>query len=56
MFNIEFLIQDPNKFVRFFNCSDLFTPTITDEGMCCSFNIMPEGVMFRTNVVSCNSI
>ena len=33
------------------NCSDMFIPTITDEGECCSFNIMPEAVMFKNDVV-----
>ena len=29
--------------------------TITDEGVCCSFNTMPESVMFRNDVVMvCN--
>ena len=32
------------------NCSEIFIPTITDEGQCCSFNIMPERVMFRNEV------
>ena len=36
---------------RFFNCSEIFIPTITDEGQCCSFNIMPESVMFQNAVV-----
>ncbi len=40
---------------RFFNCSDIFIPTITDEGQCCSFNIMPESVMFRSLEVSSSS-
>ncbi|XP_059083484.1 pickpocket protein 28-like [Tigriopus californicus] len=29
------------------NCSELFIPVITDEGRCCSFNIMPESIMFK---------
>ena len=33
------------------DCREIFTPTITDEGQCCSFNIMPEPLMFRTQVV-----
>lgn len=30
-----------------YNCSTIFTATITDEGQCCSFNIMPEYIMLR---------
>ncbi len=33
------------------DCSSLFEPIITDEGQCCAFNVMPEAVMFRNNVV-----
>ena len=29
------------------DCSEIFTPVITDDGQCCGFNIMPEFVMFR---------
>eukprot|EP00095_Tigriopus_kingsejongensis_P004645 snap_masked-scaffold29_size597861-processed-gene-1.10 protein:Tk04645 transcript:snap_masked-scaffold29_size597861-processed-gene-1.10-mRNA-1 annotation:"pickpocket protein 28 isoform x1" len=32
------------------NCTDIFVPVITDEGQCCSFNVMPESVMFRNEV------
>ena len=37
--------------IRTFNCSELFIATITDEGQCCSFNIMPEAVMFKNAAV-----
>ena len=29
------------------NCMEIFSPTITDDGQCCGFNVMPEHVMFR---------
>ncbi len=31
-------------------CADLFEETVTDEGQCCAFNLMPEAVMFRNKV------
>ncbi len=34
------------------NCSDLFSDVLTDGGRCCTFNTMPESVMFRTKVSS----
>ena len=39
---------------RDYNCSDLFIPVITDEGQCCSMNIMPEPVMFENSQVEVN--
>ncbi len=33
-----------------FNCTELFQPIITDEGLCCTFNTMPESIMFRRGV------
>ena len=29
------------------DCMEIFSPTITDDGQCCGFNIMPEHIMFR---------
>ena len=29
------------------DCMEIFSPIITDDGQCCSFNVMPEHVMFR---------
>ena len=34
------------------DCSKIFSPTITDEGQCCSFNAMPESLIFKKAVVS----
>ena len=31
------------------NCTDIFIPIITDEGQCCSFNIMPESIMLKNS-------
>ncbi len=33
------------------DCGQIFDEVITDEGQCCSFNIMPEELMFRNEVV-----
>lgn len=37
------------------NCSDIFVPMITDEGQCCSFNIMPEALMFKNDITKVSS-
>ena len=29
------------------DCQEIFKPVITDDGLCCGFNVMPEHVMFR---------
>ncbi len=39
---------------RTFNCSEIFAPVITDEGQCCTFNTMPEAVMFKNAAVHVN--
>ena len=33
------------------DCSDLFSTVITDEGQCCAFNVMPDFLMLRNDVV-----
>ena len=33
------------------NCSEIFISTVTDEGECCAFNLMPEAVMFKNDEV-----
>ena len=35
-------------------CSDIFRPIVTDEGMCCTFNTLPESVMYNNDVVDKN--
>ena len=37
-------------------CSEIFTSFITDEGQCCSFNIMPEALMFNNEETKVNRI
>jgi len=32
------------------DCTEIFIPVITDDGQCCSFNVMPENVMLREKV------
>ena len=32
------------------NCNDLFEVAITDEGHCCSFNLMPEYLLYKDEV------
>ena len=34
------------------DCSKLFEAHITDEGHCCSFNMMPEYMIFNEEIVS----
>ena len=34
------------------DCSKLFEVHITDEGQCCSFNMMPEYLIFNEEIVS----
>ena len=34
------------------DCSKLFEAHITDEGQCCSFNMMPEYMIFNEEIVS----
>lgn len=36
---------------RDWNCTDLFHPMMTDEGLCCSFNVVPEAIMFTDGQV-----
>jgi hypothetical protein len=33
------------------NCSEIFSHVITDKGQCCSFNIMPDYLMYRSDVI-----
>ena len=32
------------------DCAEIFIHSITDEGQCCSFNIMPEALMFKNDI------
>ena len=29
------------------NCSQIFQPLVTNEGQCCSFNVMPGSIMYK---------
>lgn len=33
-----------------FNCSDIFTPLVTDEGICYTFNMLDRNELFREDM------